>query len=83
MPLSEPDKLSSLTFEQALDQVEALLEKMEDGSIPLAELVKQFERGTQLIQNCQKHLQEAELRIEQLKKDKDAWQTEPLDLESP
>ena len=39
---------------------------MEDGSIPLAELVAQFEEGAKLLKVCQKELKQAELKIQKL-----------------
>jgi exodeoxyribonuclease VII small subunit len=39
---------------------------MEDGSIPLAELVAQFEEGAKLLKICQKELKQAELKIQKL-----------------
>lgn len=41
---------------------------MESGEVPLADLLSKFETGTKLIQACEARLKEAELRIEQLKK---------------
>ena len=55
-----------LSFEDALERLETLLESMENGETPLAELINKFEEGSVLLQNCQKKLQEAELKIEKL-----------------
>ena len=60
----------SLTFEQAVDQLEELLKKIEDGDVPLNKLVDNFEQGMQLIQKCEADLKSAELRIEQIKQTK-------------
>lgn len=63
------------TFEASLKELEGLLDKIEQGEIPLADLINHFEKGNELIHHCQQYLQEAELKIEQLKKGK--LQTEP------
>ena len=60
----------SLTFEQAVDQLEEVLKKIEDGDVPLNTLVDNFEQGMQLIQKCEADWKSAELRIEQIKQTK-------------
>lgn len=60
-----------LSFEAALGQLESIVEAMESGEVPLAELLAKFEEGTRLLKVCEARLKEAELRIEQLKKQKD------------
>ena len=45
---------------------ESIIEGMEDRSIPLAELVVQFEEGAKLLKVCQKELKQAELKIQKL-----------------
>ena len=59
-------KLEKLTFEEALEHLESILESMEDGETPLAELIAKFEEGSTILKSCQKKLQEAELKIEKL-----------------
>ena len=77
------DKKSDLSFEKALDRLEELVEAMESGEIPLAELVAKYEEGSDLLKKCEKRLEEAELRIEQLREEKNNTITlEPVDPES-
>lgn len=59
------------SFEDALSRLEAIVESMEAGDVPLADLIARFEQGSKLLQVCETRLKEAELRIEQLKKSKD------------
>ena len=61
-----PKKNDTLTFEDALERLEAILESMESGDTPLADLVAKFEEGSNLLTNCQQKLKEAELKIEKL-----------------
>lgn len=60
-----------LSFEAALGQLETIVEAMESGDVPLAELLAKFEEGNRLLKICEARLKEAELKIEQLKKQKD------------
>lgn len=60
-----------LSFEAALTQLESVVEAMESGEVPLAELLAKFEEGNKLLKVCEARLKEAELKIELLKKQKD------------
>jgi exodeoxyribonuclease VII small subunit len=62
---------AKLSFEAALGKLEAIVESMESGEVPLAELLASFEQGTTLLKVCEARLKDAELKIEQLKKQKD------------
>jgi exodeoxyribonuclease VII small subunit len=53
-------------FESALKELEALVERMESGDLPLEEALKLFERGVELTRTCQSSLKQAELKVEQL-----------------
>ena len=60
-----------LSFETALTKLETIVESMETGDVPLADLLAKFEEGNTLLRHCEKRLKEAELKIEQLKKERD------------
>lgn len=64
-------KDARLSFEAALGKLETIVESMESGEVPLAELLAKFEEGTKLLKVCEARLKDAELKIEQLKKQKD------------
>jgi exodeoxyribonuclease VII small subunit len=59
------------SFEDALTRLETIVESMESGDVPLAELLAKFEEGNTLLKTCEARLKEAELKIELLKKQKD------------
>ena len=59
------------SFESALTQLESIVESMESGEIPLAELLAKFEEGNKLLKICETRLKDAEMKIEILKKQKD------------
>lgn len=50
-------------FEQALERLEEIVERMEHGDLPLEEAMKLFEEGVKLGQACQKRLDEADRKI--------------------
>tara|TARA_R110002111_G_scaffold112223_3_gene172024 strand:+ start:170 stop:412 length:243 start_codon:yes stop_codon:yes gene_type:complete len=58
------------SFEDALTKLEAIVESMETGDVPLADLLAKFEEGNQLLKTCETRLKSAELKIEELKKSK-------------
>ncbi|MFP4156638.1 MAG: exodeoxyribonuclease VII small subunit [Opitutales bacterium] len=60
-----PEK-ETLTYEDALERLERIIEALEDGEVPLQDLITKFEEGSQLLKVCQEKLKEAELKIEQL-----------------
>lgn len=55
---------SSSTFEQALGELENLVEAMESDQLPLEELVAHYEKGAKLLQHCEQVLAGARKRIE-------------------
>ncbi len=61
-------ELEKLPFEEALQQLESIVEAMETGDLPLESLLARFETGGQLVRHCQAKLAEAELKIQQLEK---------------
>ena len=74
-------KTAKLTFEAALAKLEAIVESMESGQVPLAELLAKFEEGNKLLKVCEGRLKDAAMKIEQLKKQKDGAAFAPLDPE--
>ncbi len=51
-------------FEQALDELEKLVERLERGDVPLDEALRHFERGVALTRHCQAALKSAQQRVE-------------------
>ena len=66
-------------FEKALAELEALVERLEQGDLSLEESLRAFERGIQLTRSCQQALAEAEQKVEQLLEEDGS--PEPLDRE--
>ena len=53
-------------FESSLKALESIVKRLEDENINLEDSVKSFEEGINLVKECQKQLQEAELKIKTL-----------------
>ncbi len=53
-------------LEQALEDLEKIVIRLEKGDLPLAEAIKQFERGVALTRRCQTVLKEAEQKVQVL-----------------
>lgn len=53
-------------FEKSLTQLEEILDQMESGDLELEDSIKQYEKGIQLVGDCQKYLDQIEDRIETL-----------------
>ena len=64
----EPAKAELLPFEEALKQLESIVEAMESQDLPLETLLGKYEAGTRLARICQEKLAEAELKIQQLER---------------
>ncbi len=67
-------------FEDALNKLEKIVSKLEDGDIPLEESLKLFEEGIRLSRLCNQKLEEAEKKVEILMKGKNgAIKPQPFD----
>jgi exodeoxyribonuclease VII small subunit len=74
--------LDELSFEDALEQLETIVDAMENESLPLEKLLEFHEKGVRLQQVCQNKLKLAEDRIVQLEKKGDGdFGLKPLTLE--
>ena len=58
-------------FEQALGELEEVVEQLESGALPLDDSLAAFEKGVGLVKFCNQKLNEVEKKVELLLKDKD------------
>lgn len=58
--------MQKMTYEKAVERLEAIVDKLENGNLPLEEMMKLYEEGTVLAAKCAKSLDEAQLRITEL-----------------
>lgn len=75
--------IEAMSFEQALQELEAIVGGLEQGNVPLDQSIAQYERGEALKGHCQKLLKSAESKVEKIKTNSQgqATGTEPLDSE--
>ena len=78
-----PDGANGPDFERCLAELEAIVDKLEQGELSLDESLKQFERGVQLTRVCQSALKQAEQKVEVLlrKSGQDEFEAAPFDPE--
>lgn len=81
MSESKPADIAKMSFEEALDELETIVSKLEGGQAPLQESIEIYERGEALKKHCEALLKMAEARIEKITLAKDGTPagTEPLD----
>jgi exodeoxyribonuclease VII small subunit len=58
--------MDTLSFEQAFEQLEAAVEALQDGQMPLERALNYYEEGMRLAQHCNELLEKAELRVQKL-----------------
>lgn len=63
-PAAPPEEAAAIDFEKALADLESIIEKLEQGDLPLDESLKAFERGVELTRHCQVALKQAEQKVE-------------------
>ncbi len=78
--MAEKDS-GALDFEQALKELEGLVERLEQGELTLEESLKSFERGIELTRQCQQALQAAEQKVEILTSKDGDTRVEPFPTE--
>ena len=70
-----------LTFEEALAELQSVVERLEAGKVPLEESLSLYERGMELVKLCNARLDAAERRVSAVCPDRDEVATEPFDTE--
>lgn len=74
------DDLDSLSFEDALNELEKIVHNLETGQQKLEEAIVSYERGALLRRYCEKKLNEAEARVQMIiKKDDQSLNTETIE----
>ena len=60
------DEVASLSFEQALAELERIVAELESGKTDLEQSIDAYERGARLKAHCDTKLKEAQLRVERI-----------------
>ncbi len=69
---SKPGDPADLTFEEAVAQLEEIIERVEQGKIGIERALVEYERGVKLVNRCKTILSTVEQRIEELGAEQDA-----------
>ncbi len=78
--MTEPKAVETLSFEEALRELETIVRALETGDTALEESIKAYERGTALKIHCENKLKEAQAKIEKISISNDgSINTQPLD----
>lgn len=64
--MSEPADIATLSFEQALAELEQIVARLESGQAPLEASISMYERGAALKAHCETRLEAARLRVEKI-----------------
>jgi len=77
------EDIKAMTFEQALDALEKIVDDLERGDVPLDQSIRIYERGEALKAHCDRLLKSAEDKVEKIRLSRDGKPvgTEPLDPE--
>jgi exodeoxyribonuclease VII small subunit len=75
-------EVKQLSFERAIEELESIVKRLEEGKVPLEESVMIYERGEALKRRCEELLRQAEARVERITLDATGKPTgtEPLDV---
>jgi exodeoxyribonuclease VII small subunit len=76
----EREPAEELPFEQALERLEEIAQRLEAGDLELESALAAFEEGVGLARRCAEQLRAAERRIEVLSQDGDGWSERDLEL---
>ena len=80
--MADTADVQTLSFEKAIDELETIVKRLEEGKVPLEESVAIYERGEALKRRCEELLRQAEARVEKITLDAAGRPTgsEPLDV---
>ncbi len=75
--------IKQMSFEQALEALERIVDDLEKGDVPLDQSIRIYERGEALKAHCDKLLKAAEDKVEKIRLSREGKPvgTEPLDAE--
>ncbi len=70
--------MAEMKFEEALKNLEKIVEELESGNLSLDESLKKYEEGVKLSRFCHKGLQAAQKKIQVLTKKGEGWELKPF-----
>ncbi len=72
----------SIDLEKSLSELEAIVEELESGDLPLEKAMQKFEQGIKLTRGCQSALKDAEQKVEILMKSAGGENLQPFEDEN-
>ena len=78
----QAETLDELSFEQALEELDTIVQKLESGEALLEDSISAYERGISLKKHCEQKLKEAQTKIEKISINNDgSLSTEPFKMQ--
>jgi exodeoxyribonuclease VII small subunit len=81
--MADNTDVNKLSFEKAIEELESIVKRLEEGKVPLEESVAIYERGEALKRRCEELLRQAEARVDKITTDARGKPTgtAPLDVD--
>ena len=78
-----PADIAALSFEDAMKELEGIIDRLDGGDVPLEESITIYERGAALQRHCEDKLRQAEMRVQKIvaRADGTAGRAEPTAFE--
>lgn len=74
-------EISTLSFEGAMQELETIVRRLEEGRVALEDAIEYYERGDALRKHCEERLKAAQMRVEKIVETTDSGvKTEPLNV---
>lgn len=74
-------EIDALSFEEALAELEAIVQRLEKGELGLEDAIATYERGVGLKRRCEEKLKDAQLRVEKIEASGGAITAAPFDAD--
>ena len=82
MPTKTGKKSKNVSFEDAVEKLESIVEEMESDELPLEKLLVRYEEGAKLVKACEEKLRTAELKVAKLEESLEGeLETRPLSMD--
>lgn len=75
---AEQSTVSSISFEEAMVELEGIVQEMDGEDVPLEQLMEKFSRGKKLLNFCQNRIDEAQQRVELISAGQDGAELQPF-----
>jgi exodeoxyribonuclease VII small subunit len=78
----EGGKRKKFKFEQAISELEAIVNRLDSGDLSLEQMLEDFETGVRLVKDCQRYLAQAQKRVEMLVSEGGGLEMKDLEAEA-